>query len=91
MTTTTLTRNELAGRLDRAHVFFDRLTAKRDGTFLVKRAYFYRFDETADAWANKVRAALNHDYSVIPRDDFAAWPKTSYFTAIVRAQIAPTI
>lgn len=71
---------------DQCQVCLDQIVCKRDGTLEVKRGYFYRFGTTAETWADSVAAALKtadipaHVYG---RDDWAAWPKTSYFTAVI--------
>jgi hypothetical protein len=41
------------------NVFVDKLTAKKNGTVEVKRAYFYHNGQTAETWAAKVQAALD--------------------------------
>ncbi len=57
---------------------------KADGSVEVRFAYFYSHGNTAQKWADKVRAALPFPMSVMPRDDYRQWPKTSYFVAVIR-------
>ena len=69
--------------------FYDRLVAKKDGTFEVKRHYFYHHGQTAQWWAERVQVALKlagAPFEVVGnRDDWRAWPKDSYLVAVVRA------
>lgn len=59
----------------------------RNGNLEVKRSFFYRFDRTAETWANTVRNALaiaGIDNEVTGYEDWNAYPKTSYFVAVVK-------
>jgi len=65
----------------------DGITCKRDGTVEAKRSYFYRFGKTASDFAASVQAQLEAagiEAVVIGEDRWAAWPKTSYFVAVIR-------
>ncbi|NLE58690.1 MAG: hypothetical protein GX616_10040 [Planctomycetes bacterium] len=67
-------------------VFADKVTFKRDGAVEVRRSYFYTFGETAEDWAVKVAAELKAAgiaAQVDARNEFAQWPKQSYWCAIV--------
>lgn len=69
-----------------AKVCVDAVTCRKDGTVLVRRSYFYTHGRTAESWANEVSADLTAAgiaHSAKGRDDYANWPKTSYFTAII--------
>lgn len=64
----------------------DQITCRKDGTVLVRRSYFYTHGNTAEKWADKVSAdlaAAGIAHNATGRDDYANWPKTSYFTAII--------
>lgn len=68
-------------------VFADKIVCKSDGSVEVKRGYFYRHGMSAEKWAEKVQAELEKNglkVSVSSRDIWVAWPKDSYFVAIVR-------
>ena len=70
-----------------APVCADHIICKRDGALEIRRGYFYAFGMTAEAWAASVEQALRTadiPAIVTGRDDRADWPKTSYFTAIVK-------
>jgi hypothetical protein len=72
---------------DVAPVFADQIVCKKTGEIELKRGYFYTFRKTAEGWAASVEQALR--MADIPgcvtfRDEWANWPKTSYFTAIVK-------
>ena len=77
-------RKDLVKRLAAGHVYPDMLR-KRGDTYEVKAAYFYHMNRTAEGWADKVATALGGGVSVTGRDDFRAWPKTSYLVAVVDA------
>jgi len=67
-------------------LFADKVTYKNDGRVDVRRSYFYTFGETAEDWAAKVAAALKAagiTAHVDARDEFAHYPKQSYFCATV--------
>lgn len=67
-------------------LFANKVTFKKDGRVEVRRSYFYTFGETAEDWAAKVQAefkAAGITAYVESRDEFAQWPKQSYFCAIV--------
>jgi hypothetical protein len=73
--------------MDQAPVCADAIICKKTGEVEVRRAYFYTSGNTAEKWADSVATALKTidiAAKVTFRDDFANWPRTSYFTAIVR-------
>ncbi len=78
---------------DSTVIFPDNLVCKADGSVVVKRSYFYRHGWTAERFAEQVAAAIATDlglnadqFSVEGTDQWAAWPKTSYFVATVRSK-----
>jgi hypothetical protein len=82
-------RTELKRVLDRdPKLFYDRLTAKKDGSFEVKRSYFYHHGVYAKDWAAKVAEALERagaPFKVVgSRDDYRNWPQQSYLVAVVQ-------
>ena len=69
----------------------DHVTARKDGTVTAKRAYFYTHGTTAESWAGKVAAELvtaGISAHVCGQDAWAAWPKTSYFVAVISEKTA---
>ncbi len=64
------------------------VTAKRDGTYKVRRTYFYRMGMDELKWEERVlTSAKNKGLNLVATDrgdHFAAWPKTSYFWVTVR-------
>lgn len=76
-------KNALASQ---SNVNPDYVTARKDGTVIAKRGYFYTFGTTAESWAEKVAAemtAAGVSAHVYGQDAWAAWPKTSYFVAVI--------
>ncbi len=68
------------------------IICRKNGTVEVKRSYFYTFGDTAQKYADRVREALHRDgipAHVAGEDRWAAWPKTSYFVAIVSPVYEP--
>ena len=64
-----------------------RVVCKKNGDVEVKKGYFYCHGNTADKWAARVEADLKAAgvkfVNVYGRDDWAVWPKDSYFVAVV--------
>lgn len=64
----------------------DHIVVRKNGTVEVKRSYFYRMGQTAEGLAEKVAECLKvggFDVKVTGRDDYANWPQTSYFVAVI--------
>ena len=59
------------------------IKVKKNGTIEVRQSYFYTHGRTAQKWANRITEYLTTPATVTGRDDWAAWPKTSYFVAII--------
>lgn len=77
---------------NQSNVCSDHVTARKDGTVTAKRGYFYRIGTTAESWAEKVAAELvaaGISADVCSQDAWAAWPKTSYFVAIISEGAKP--
>ena len=69
-----------------SNVYPEKMVCKRNGMVEVKKSYFYRHGDSAEKLAvqvQKVLEAKGLEVMVDSRDDWAAWPKTSYFVAIV--------
>ena len=82
-------RIELKRALDRdPKLFYDKLTAKKDGSFEVKRSCFYHHGVYAKDWAARVAQALERagaPFKVVgSRDDWRCWPQESYLVAVVQ-------
>lgn len=72
--------------LKESRVYPDKVICKRDGKVEVKKSYFYRMGNSAEGLATQVYGDLKRaglEVMVDSRDDWAAWPKTSYFVAVV--------
>jgi len=75
---------ELRKLLERRGLHPDQVRT-RDGAFEVRRTYFYRHGRSAEDWAEQVAQSLPAPLKVVgSRDDYAAWPRDSYFTAVVK-------
>jgi len=61
----------------------DHVTFKRDGTIEAKFSYFYRMGNTPKSVCYKLTRAVPGLKVVDAWDDFARWPKTSYFHILV--------
>ena len=59
------------------------IKCKKSGEVEVRRSYFYRHENTAQKWVENITGLLTTPANVKGRDDWAAWPKTSYFVAII--------
>jgi hypothetical protein len=63
----------------------DKVTFRKDGTVEFRRSYFYHHGATAEGFARRISLELTEagfaPTLVEARDDWAAWPKTSYFVA----------
>ena len=67
-------------------VYPEQMVCKRDGKVEVKKSYFYRHEYSAEKFAaqiQKVLVAEGLKVMVASRDDWARWPTTSYFVAII--------
>lgn len=70
-----------------APIYPSKIVCLADGTVVMKDSYFYRMGKTAGGWGAQVVEALGK--AGVPcevrevRDDYAYWPKVSYFVAIV--------
>ena len=65
------------------------IKAEKDGTFEVKRSYFYRHGRSAEGEGASIVKEAGSGWELVSTSDrWAAWPKTSYFVAIIR-YVAP--
>lgn len=66
----------------------DHKTFRKDGTVVFKRSYFYHHGQTAEKFAARVvkhvTAAGYKCSDVESVDQFARWPKTSYFVVTMK-------
>lgn len=70
----------------------DAIICRKNGTVEIRRSYFYRFGATATSYADQIRDILSHEgipANVTGDDRWAAWPKTSYFVAIISPVFEP--
>ena len=72
--------------LEASKIYPDRVVCKRNGMVEVKRSYFYRHGDSAEKFAARIQKILESEglkVMVDSRDDWARFPTTSYFVAIV--------
>lgn len=70
-----------------SNVFPSKILCKKDGSVEVKKSYFYRHGYSAEKWSEKVNNVLQEaglNCQSTSYDDWNAWPKDSYFVAIVK-------
>ncbi len=83
MTMTTKDKQAVRDAVSADHKMF-----KKDGTAVFKRSYFYHHGQTADGVAERitkqVEAAGFKASDVEATDQFARWPKTSYFVVSMK-------
>lgn len=85
MTTKTPTKSAVKQLvMDRVHC--DKVVTKKDGTFAVRRGYFYRHGMTAEKLASEYTTALPEFEVVNFSDHWNAWPKDSFFEVVVRVR-----
>lgn len=79
-------KNQLIECLNNESVYPDGVIAKKDRTFVVRKSYFYRHGMTAEKWGQRVMSALDSKVFalVAHQDNWAQWPKTSYFEAVIK-------
>ena len=84
-----MTSHQLAKEV-RKHVTADKVGVRNDGTVVVRHSYFYRHDNTAEKYAASVITQLAASgitcRLITAEDEFAHWPKTSYFAASLRPE-----
>jgi hypothetical protein len=61
----------------------DRIVCHKDGTISLKFGYFYRFGQTAESVADRVRESVPDVRIIEERDDYKDWPKSSYFVIVI--------
>ena len=72
--------------LEESRVYPDKMVSKRNGMVEVKKSYFYTFGNSAEKFAAQVTKVLEEagmEVLVDSRNEWARWPKTSYFVAVV--------
>ena len=62
-----------------ALLMFGKVICRKDGSFTIKKGYFYSHGMTADKLAEQVKGALPRAKIISRRDHFNAWPKQSWF------------
>jgi hypothetical protein len=66
----------------------DKVVRHKNGTFSLKRGYFYRHGMDESKWASRVFDMLkkeNVDFEIVESfDDWNTWPKDSWFVCIIR-------
>ena len=61
-----------------------KVICRADETVELRMGYFYRHGRTATLWGEEVAAGLPDNWEVIRTcDEWRAWPRDSYFVAIV--------
>ena len=72
------------------HGDLDKIVCRANGNVEIKRGYFYRHGSSAEKWAGRVDEWVSEagiDAVEQGRDDWAAWPKGSYFVAVVMPKV----
>ena len=77
-------RKEILRRFEAAQIPVEKLVAHKDGSFSLKESYFYRHGRTAEALVKQVMRLFSTASIIETRDDFRAWPTTSYLVAHFR-------
>ena len=73
----------------KAQTYVDRVTCRKNGSVEVRRSYFYTLGWSASKLAEKVKAVLPAGWKVTDeRNEWRAWPKTSYFMVKVEKREA---
>ena len=72
-------RKFVLGVLQEKGIYPNRLIAHKDGSFTVKKSYFYRFGQSPEKIADKIKKAIPWAEIIDTEDEWRAWPKTSYF------------
>ena len=61
----------------------DKIVRHKDGTFSLKKGFFYRHGMDSDKWANILSERLskaNVNFNIVESfEDWNAWPKDSWF------------
>jgi hypothetical protein len=77
-----VTRKQVVKRLEDAGIYYDKLVAKKDGTFEFRNGYFYHHREFDASNLAKAQAAFP-TATVTQSDHFAAWPNESWIATII--------
>jgi hypothetical protein len=78
-TTLMIPKKEVLEALFQKGIHPDKLVRHTDGSFTFKRSYFYRHGSSPEKYAEAIKKAIPNAVILDRYDDFAAWPKTSYF------------
>jgi hypothetical protein len=57
----------------------DQLKVARDGTVTFRQSYYYKMGKSPELLAKQIQSALPDAQIVSTNDEFAQWPKSSYF------------
>ena len=71
---------------EKPHEFYaDKIVSKKNGTMEIKHGYFYTFGNSAQKWGDKVMASKLSEFCNLVKVEnrWAAWPKGSYFVAVI--------
>lgn len=85
-------QNAVKNSLAKADYTIDQVICRKNGNVEAKDSYFYTFGKTAEKYADQIRETLHRDgipANVTSENRWAAWPKTSYFVAIISPVIEP--
>lgn len=79
------TRTQIKNHILEAVTGVSKVVARNDDTFSVQRTYFYRHGNTAEGWGERVMSQLGASFELVrTQDHWNAWPKDSFFEAVVR-------
>jgi hypothetical protein len=69
-----------------AGIYGPNISALKGGTLRIRRSYYYQPEESIEGFRDRVTRALEAFGYRLTRaaNDWAAWPKTSYYTVELR-------
>lgn len=85
-----MTKKKITKKYLEENFIFDKVSKTKEGTFKIRRDYFYTHGMDEDKWGREVIAQLKkagiEARVVKTRDEYKTWPKSSYFMAEVRIE-----
>ena len=75
-------RKQVLATLEEAGIHFDKLVARKNGSFEIRNGYFYHRREADEARLIKIKT-LFPKANVFQQDHFAAWPRDSWMSTFI--------
>lgn len=72
-------RKDVLYKMNYEGFYPDKFIARKDGSFEVKKSYFYRMGNSEEILAKRVLKVFPEAKIIEKRNDFRNWPQTSYF------------